>query len=352
MRVLVVGPSPTRSKGGMSTVIDGICRDKKLNEEVSIDIYESYTDGNKLHVSLYSVFAYFRFIMRKNGYDIYHIHAASYGSTFRKGLYVDAVKRWGKRVIFHIHGAEYIKFYNGLSERKQKRVKEILRKADMVIALSEDWKKKFVEMFDLKNCVVLENGIDMEELKPAICDITEHINEFAVLGRLGQRKGTFDLIDAVEIAVRVNPNIICYLAGDGEIEKTKEIIEQKNLQDNIKVLGWLSGKEKVKLLSKVSTVVLPSYNEGLPMSILEGMACGKAIISTKVGAIPEVVKDVNGILLTPGDISSLANALIACCRNADMIKKMSEANIVKIEEKYSSTIMHNKLVELYQKVCS
>ena len=105
MKILVIGPSPIRSKGGMATVIEEIVKDKKLNEEFEIDVYESYIDGNKLKVLLFSLLSFVRFYFTKRNYDIYHIHAASYGSTFRKGLYVHAAKKWGKKVILHIHGA-------------------------------------------------------------------------------------------------------------------------------------------------------------------------------------------------------------------------------------------------------
>ena len=93
MKVLVIGPSPTRSKGGMATVIKEIEKDKKLNGQFDIDIYESYVDGNKLKVLIFSLFSFARFYFTKRDYDIYHIHAASYGSTFRKGWYVRALKK-------------------------------------------------------------------------------------------------------------------------------------------------------------------------------------------------------------------------------------------------------------------
>ena len=172
MRILVVGPSPTRSKGGMATVIEEIEKDKTLNSKFNIDIYESYIDGNKLKVLFFSLFSFIRFYFTKRNYDIYHIHAASYGSTFRKGLYVHAAKKWGKKVILHIHGAEYMLFYEK-SNQKDKIV-SILKEADEVIALSAEWKKKFDETFGLKNCVVLENGIDTERLKPAITSVKDH----------------------------------------------------------------------------------------------------------------------------------------------------------------------------------
>lgn len=350
MKVLVIGPSPTKSKGGMATVIEEIAKDQKLNKQFDIDIYESYIDGNKLKVLLFSAISFIRFYFTKRNYDIYHIHAASYGSTFRKGLYVKTAKRWGKKVILHIHGAEYMKFFEGLSDRKKQKVIGILKACDMVIALSQDWKKKFDSTFGLNNCEVLENGIDMGRLSPAIQDPAIHQEEFVTLGRLGERKGTYDLIEAVDIARKTVPNIKCYLAGDGEVIKVKELVKVKQLENNIDVVGWANFDKKLELLKSVSTVVLPSYNEGLPMSILEGMACGKAIISTTVGAIPEVVGRENGILVEAGNIEALSKALIECAQNLGKIKRMSECNIDKIKNHFSMDVMHDLLSKYYTDV--
>lgn len=237
MKVLVVGPSPTRSKGGMATVIEEIEKDKMLNSQFKIDIFESYIDGNKFKVLLYSIFAFLKFYFTKNNYDVYHIHAASYGSTFRKGFYVRAAKKWGKRVILHIHGAEYMVFYE--KSRKKKKIISILNTADMVIALSQDWKEKFEKTFNLKNCRVLENGIDMERLAPAITKYEEHPYALVMLGRLGERKGTYDLIRAIEIVKNTIPDVVCYLAGDGEIQKCSAVVTEDGIEDNIKIVGWV-----------------------------------------------------------------------------------------------------------------
>lgn len=348
MKILVIGPSPVRSKGGMATVIEEIVKDKKLNEEFEIDVYESYIDGNKLKVLLFSVISFIRFYFTKRNYDIYHIHAASYGSTFRKGWYVYAAKKWGKKVILHIHGAEYMIFYD--KSNKKKKIRSILNAADRVIALSNEWKHRFDETFGLTNCVVLENGIDMERLQPAITSYQEHPHIFVSLGRLGERKGTYDLITAIEQAKTEVPDIKCYLAGDGEIEKCKDLIKQKKLDNNIIVVGWADFDKKLELLRKSSVLVLPSYNEGLPMAILEGMACGKAIISTTVGAIPEVVKKENGILVQPGDISALRDALCKYCMNLEEVERIGRANINLIKSNYSMNVMHQKLAMYYNDV--
>lgn len=349
-KILVIGPSPTRSRGGMATVIEEIEKDKNLNEQFDIDVYESYIDGNKFIRFFYSIYAFIKFCFTKRNYDLYHVHIASRGSTFRKGHYVDVMKKWDKKVILHIHGAQYLVFFDEISEKKQNRVVEILKKSDMVIALSEDWKEKFDQRFGLTNCCVLKNGIDMERLSPAIQDPAIHQDAFVTLGRLGQRKGTYDLVEAVDIARKTVPNIKCYLAGDGDVEKVKELVKEKNLENNIDVVGWANFEKKLELLKSVSTVVLPSYNEGLPMSILEGMACGKAIISTTVGAIPEVISEENGFLVPAGDPEALSVAMIKCCTNESLMKNFSEKNRKKAKEKYSMEYMHKKLASLYHKL--
>ena len=89
--------------------------------------------------------------------------------------------------------------------------------------------------------------------------------------------------------------------------------------------------------------MLPSYNEGLPMSVLEGMASGKAIISTNVGAIPEVIQEDNGILIQPGDIHALADALMKCSSDINMLSHMSAANIKKLTD--------NSVCERCMKIC-
>lgn len=347
MKILVIGPSDTKSRGGMAVVIHDIRNSKVLNKSYDIDIFPSYIDGNIAVRLLYSIFGYLKFLTLYKKYDLFHIHAASYGSTFRKRLYLRTIKKSGKRVIVHIHGAKYIEFYEKLSNRRKRQVTEFLKAADLVIALSESWKEKFEQIFGLTNCAVLPNGIDTDIYAGAACNVSLHSNEFVLLGRLGERKGAFDLVNAVQIAVKLNPGIRIRMAGDGEVDRVREMVRRNNLEKNIEVSGWIDFEEKIELLKKSAVLVLPSYNEGLPMAVLEGMASGKAIISTTVGAIPEVVKKENGILIEPGDIPALAQALVKCSRDPAMLIKMSENNMQKAVELFSTERMHEQLLKYY-----
>lgn len=350
MKILVVGPSPEKSKGGMATVIKGIRDDKKLNDQFDIDIFDSYIDGSKVARAIYTILAFLRFRIIYKKYDLFHIHVASYGSTFRKAKYVNFLKKHGKKVIMHIHGAAYMDFYSKLSDKRKKYVADVLNICDRVIALSDEWKDRFERTFGLKNCISIPNGIDTDEFKCAITSEGEYTNNFLLLGRLGKRKGVYDLVDAVEIISKLHPEVRLYMAGDGEIDQVKELVNRKNLQNNIEVVGWVDFAGKIELLKKVATIILPSYNEGLPMAILEGMAAGKAIISTKVGAIPEVVKEENGFIIPPGDVSALVETMKKCLKNTGMLAAMGQTNIKKIDEYFSMKKMHRTIAECYMKV--
>lgn len=350
MKILEIGPSPEKSQGGMATVIQGIQSSKKLNEKFSIETFDSFIDGNIIIRVLHSIAAFFKFKKIYEPYNLFHVHMASYRSTYRKLKYVDFLKKHNKKVIIHIHGGSFMRFYEKQNDKKKKYIKDALNNAEMVIGLSDKWKEKFESKFGLVNCVSLSNGIDIEQYEKAIVAPEVYQESFIFLGRLGKGKGAYDLVDAIEQAVKVVPNLKCYMAGDGEVDKFRELIRERKLEKNIEVVGWVNLDKKMELLKNVATLVLPSYSEGLPMAVLEGMACGKAIISTSVGAIPEVVKVENGIIIQPGDVSSLEKALISCCKDKEMMQTMSKANIQKIDQEFSMRNMHQKLEAYYNEV--
>ena len=350
MRVLEIGPSETRARGGMSEVIRGIRESGALGREFEIDSFPSYIDGSLPVRLLYSVYGYLRFLACYRKYDLFHIHTAERGSTFRKNFYLRTVKRAGKKAVVHIHGAEYLTFYDGLTGRRKRVVDGFFRRADLVLALSGGWKQELEHRFQMNACGTLYNGVDPLELQAAVSDPAERRNAFLMLGRLGERKGTYDLIAAMELAVRLNPELTVCLAGDGEVEAVRALVREKGLERNISVPGWMDRAEKLRRLRDAATVVLPSYYEGLPMAILEGMAAGKAIISTTVGAIPEVVGEENGILVKPGDVPALAEALLRCSGDAEGLRRMSEKNREKAEQAFSLRRMHQRLAEYYRQV--
>ena len=169
-----------------------------------------------------------------------------------------------------------------------------------------------------------------------------------MLGRLGRGKGVYDIIEAAKYVKDYYPDLKIYMAGDGDIEQVKKAVEYADLESQIEILGWIDLDKKMEVMKKVSTILLPSYNEGLPMTILEGMAAGKVIISTNVGGIPEVVtSSENGILIEPGNIKELSNGMLKIAEDGSFDKKCSENNIRKILKNYDRKIMHEKIATLF-----
>lgn len=350
MKILLIGPSETKAFGGMSEVIRGIRESGLLGGEFEIDSFPSYVDGCLPLRLLYSVWAYLCFQRRFRKYDLFHIHVAERGSTFRKSFYLKKIKKAGKKAILHIHGATYLDFYDSLTGKRKGIADDFFRQADLVLALSESWKRELESRFPIDTCRILCNGVDLTELGCAVTDNWEHRNSFLMLGRMGERKGTYDLIDAVELALRQNPKLKVCLAGDGEVEKVRTLVAGRGLEEHITVMGWIDPKEKLALLQKAATVVLPSYHEGLPMSVLEGMAAGKAIISTAVGGIPEAVTGENGILIKPGDVQALAQSLLCCSADRGLLQSMAEKNRKRAEELFGIQRMHERLAQYYRQM--
>ena len=300
MKILMLGPART-VKGGMTSVVDNYFN-YGLNQKVDLKYIETINDKNKFLKALKEIKGKIEFLTNVKKYDIIHIHMASRRSTFRKGKYVRIAKKFNKKVILHIHGAEYKIFFNECNEKQKKYVIKTLNLADKIIVLSEEWKEYFSKLVNPQKIVVIYNSIVLpEDLKKDL-----ETQNLLFLGRFGKRKGIYDLIEVVSKLIVNYPNLKLYAGGDGEIEKVETMIKNKNMEKNVQLLGWVTGREKERILKEASFYVLPSYNEGMPMSLIEGMAYKNVCISTDVGGIPKVINNnVNGVIIKPGDKEKL-----------------------------------------------
>ena len=346
MRVLMVGP--TKTKGGMATVINGYLEDEVLNEDIEVESYASFLAGSFLFRLFYSLIAFLRFTLIYKKYDIFHLHMAAFGSTYRIIFYIRFLKMKGKKIVVHNHGGEYQEFWDSLTTKRREYVRKHLQKADLYLALSENWKLFFEDVLSLKGVRVLGNAIDVQQYADSRNNPDLYKHAFLFLGLIGENKGVYDLINAIELIKNDSAKIKCYISGPGEIEKVKEIVSKKGLNDIIEVLGYVNQQEKQKLFSNVATLVLPSYSEGLPMVILEAMAAGKTIISTGVGAISELINNQeNGLIISPGDVDALKESMLLITQGKMDLHKIQQKNINKIFKKYNKRENYQCLKNLY-----
>ena len=116
--------------------------------------------------------------------------------------------------------------------------------------------------------------------------------------------------------------------------------------------GGLCQREAPLRRRQAAVVVLPSYHEGLPLSLLEGMAAGKAILSTTAGAIPEAVTGDNGILGAPGAVPGLAEGMRRLSGDVALLRRMSQSSRARAEALFSLSMMHSRLAEYYRRTLS
>lgn len=343
IKVLMLGPARD-VKGGMTSVVNNYF-EYGLDKLINLKYIETVNDKNRMSKILEMLKGFMEFIINISKYDIVHIHMASRMSTFRKGIYVRIAKKFNKTVIVHIHGAEYRIFFEECNKSLKKYVRKTLSLADKIIVLSEEWKEYFSSIIDERKIIVLYNSI----LLPKDFEKNTETHKFLFLGRIGKRKGIYDLIEVIERLLIDYPDIELYVGGDGEIEKLKKIIENKKMKNNVHILGWISGKQREKYLKECTFYILPSYNEGMPMSVIEGMAYKNIVISTKVGGIPKVIQNKeNGIIIEAGNKEELYESINLLLNNAKLRKKISDNARTTVKEKFNIENNIKKLIEVYK----
>lgn len=321
-----------------------------LVEKYDFKLIPSYINKSKaVRVKMFiSAFSLLVKEVKHNRPDIVHLHASVAGSFYRKALFILYLKKKGIPTVLHIHGSRFESFYNNMGPLKKKFVRYVLGLNKRVIVLSDYWKEFFQEIIPAEKITVVENGIELENYN---YDKDEAFAEILFMGRLGDRKGVYDLLESCEQLVTKNSDFLIHIAGDGEVEKVKERVRQKKLENHVNVTGWIEEKERSEYLKKANIMVLPSYNEGFPMAILEAMNYGAAVISTRVGGIPEMISEnTNGFIIDPGDVEALTTRMQLLLERPELRELMGKNNMRKVREQFDVEVQAAKIDKVYQKI--
>ncbi|RPD47271.1 glycosyltransferase family 4 protein [Paracnuella aquatica] len=352
IRILVIGPSIERTKGGMATVIRDALALNQQRPEVELTHLVSHVEGSVAERIMVTAKSLWYTLRHRNKFDLAHIHVASKGSFYRKSLFVHLCRLLGKPVVLHVHGADFDSFYFAAASMLRRYIRHTFRVAAQVFVLSVFWRNFFQQHITKGNVQIVHNGVDVAAFSTCISAVPDY-NNFLFLGRLGKRKGVYDLLQAIEMIVAAMPTspMHFWLAGDGEINAVIEEVRRRNLGAFVTVVGWIDGQQKLQYLKQADTMLLPSYDEGLPMSILEAMACGKVIISTFVGGIPDlIINGEHGFLIQPGDVNALAKAIRNVHEQKERMRVISAKNIDRIREHYDLNKINLQILETYQRM--
>jgi glycosyltransferase involved in cell wall biosynthesis len=246
----------------------------------------------------------------RRGVDVVHIHFASGASSRRKMVIARLAALHGVPVILHGHGGGYRRYWARISSVERSLIRQMLRHAQRIVVLGADWCDFYASIGAPRERIeVLPNAVAVPKRLP------ERPSGGRVrlvhLASLSRDKGSFDLLEALSrLPARVKTQVQVVAAGTGEVDELRAAALRLGLQEILEVRNWIEADERDRLLASSDVFVLPSYYEGLPMSLLEAMAWGLAPICTPIGSIPEYIEDgVNGLLVRPGAVVDLAEQI-------------------------------------------
>ncbi|MBX9978866.1 MAG: FkbM family methyltransferase [Mycobacterium gordonae] len=325
-RVLVVGPAPAQaaSRGGMATVITLMA----AHPDAHVTTVPTYIEG-PLWFRLWiggSGMLRAAWLVARRRVDVLHVHLAHGGSVVRKAPPL-AVARWANvPAVVHAHSYDFAGWFDGLPCAVQWLVRRLLV-ADQWLVLGARHVEEYASRLRLPagRISVLNNAVAIPPVS------VEHSNVDRVhavsLGRLGVRKGSYDLISAVgALDGEMRARLRVTLAGDGEVEEVRAAVAAAGLGDTIDVAGWLGPAARDELLRSADIFVLPSRDEGLPMALLEAMAYGLAPVTTLVGSIDEAITDrVTGLVVAPGRPEQLTDALSELLKDSELRTSLGAA---------------------------
>jgi glycosyltransferase involved in cell wall biosynthesis len=326
MQVIMLGESLDRS-GGIVSIQKLILNNAP--DQIEINLIPTLRDGSTIYKIIVFIQAFsqlfWRLLTKKT--DLVYIHVAERGSAFRQAATTTLAWLFHKPVILHSNTADFHVFYPNLLPILRAGFRWAFGNATRFVVVSKSWQDFFVENLELKTerVTILPNPVKIP------VEVPHRVNAkqvtFVFLGKIGDRKGAFDLIAAfaaIPPAQREQTKLI--MAGDGEVEKARSIVQELQLTQYITIFDWIDETQRNQLLESSNVFILPTYNEGLPMALLEAMSWGLPSITTPVGGIPEVIiSHQNGLLVTPGDVKQLTEAMQSLIENEDLRLSLGNA---------------------------
>lgn len=289
---------------------------------------------------------------RSNDIRILHTHG------YKPNILLSTVPRGGIRVVSTVHG--WAKRTAGLKARIYEILDALcLRRMDRIVAVSGAVRDDLVKRGICQDAVaVIYNGLPLESYDCHATDpgvrsefgLAQDAFVIGAVGRLASVKGFEYLIDAMALVRGDIPNCRLIVAGDGPLrEDLTRRIAVNGLTPHVQLVGYQD--PIARFFSAIDLFVMPSLSEGLPMALLEAMACRKPVIASSVGGIPEVITDgKSGVLMMPADSAQVADKIrFAYCNPRIMATLKVQARSL-VESEFSSATMAERYVSEYSEL--
>ena len=283
-------------------------------------------------------------------YRLVHIHCSDRLSFYEKSAFILCCRFFAARTVMHIHTGRFPGFYE--QSRCKYLVRFLLNRTTAIITVSRQTRQFFrqtckSQVFQVPNCVS-PIFFDSEPLPQ------QERRDILFLGYINPAKGIFELLQAVKLIRKLgHQNRVLLLGGEqvpGTVDRVRRFISTEGIQ-GVELGGEVTPEEVAGYCRSSAIFVLPSYSEGLPVSMLEAMASGLPVVASRVGGVPELVTDEeNGLLVPPRDVESLARALVRLLEDPELCLRMGRNNRKKVRDTFSADRTAEKIVEIYDKI--
>jgi glycosyltransferase involved in cell wall biosynthesis len=357
-KVLINGPLPP-PLGGMATYCQDYLRTSLIS---AFDI--TFCRSNVIK-GVFSARGLFRFALRilnsitiimvwvvtllSKRPDIVHVHTNSYTGFYVKSLLTLLARIVGAKTILHVHGAEFREFYVNSPRILRWLIRRQLKSNSSLVALSREW-RRFFESIGIPGdkVVVMTNSV----LMPEVAKDKNAVDKPTVLfmSVFEKRKGVYELVGALEDRPALLDRFYFVLAGPKSRDwaLVAERISGLELPHAVEMPGPVIGESKDRLYRSADIYVLQSYAEGMPIGLLEAMSYGLACVTTPVGGIPDVIQDgQNGMLVPPGDVDALVEALEMLILEPDLRLRLGHEARATVERRYNWVDRASQIKELY-----
>jgi glycosyltransferase involved in cell wall biosynthesis len=320
----------------------GFFANKLIKEGFDVKILNILTSRNPL--SIYKLYK----LLKNCKFDIIHTHAYSAGTIGRMSAFLAGIPI----IISHNHSVYdyYNRYYHFVEWLLSLITDRIICISDIVNRFANE-----TQRINAKKLMTIHNGIDSEYtvsekrtsgLRKEL-DIPVDHSVICTIAHMEEHKGIKYFLESASLLLQSRNDISFLLVGEGALkEELKILCADLKIEKNVIFAGERS--DIPEILSLTDIFVLPSLREGLPLTILEAMACGKPVIATNVGGVPEVVKDgVSGILVPPKDTEALHSAMNELLGNREKLKKMGYNGKRVCNVSFDSKTMTGKIEDLY-----
>ena len=277
-----------------------------------------------------------------------HLNLSVRGSTARKCVVSALAYRLGVPVVVHLHSGRFDLFYRALPGWAKGSVDRMFARAASIIVPGRIWADMLVDELGVlrSRILVMPNAVAGPEAVPVRPSGGEcHI---VMLGRMWPAKGLPELMEALgSAAMRELPWRIT-MAGDGDPDTYRKDADERGIGSKVTILGWQDSDGVAALLASADVLVLPSRSENLPVSVVEAMSYRVAVVTTPVGAIPEIVEtEVSALLVPVQDPAALATALRRLVTDPELRHRIAQGGLDAFERRLDIRSYARALSNIY-----